>query len=389
MTEFVRPIQERIEDLLILDIEALCNHADHLKYHIPDSLSKSELHAALDSIIEESAHGLVVREALGGRKQIVLHGRDGGHGNLRGEVAHLVLSESQVLLALLEYDFQGPAHGIDPVGLEEVEFLVGGDEPVPFATLVSLGEEQADTAACKGHVCGDVPASQTSAVLAPLLGFVDEGCELVGRILLTFIYVLRLAHLDHTEIVASDVAGSDEQDDLCAGKPAVGQHIVEMNLALDNATDHLNHQCNLALVVLLDAFGCMGFLVVLLGETGIELFLLQAVVSLLACLSDNGEVKQYLADAVGNADEKSLEAEHHRVRHMRVYLADKLSLDAALGIVRVIDHQADRLRALTRPVLLGLVPELERDGGQNLAPVIRLIGDKSIEHVLPAVKQAA
>ena len=56
MTEFVRPIQERIEDFLILDIEALCNHADHLKYHTPDSLSESELHATFDSIIEESAH---------------------------------------------------------------------------------------------------------------------------------------------------------------------------------------------------------------------------------------------------------------------------------------------------------------------------------------------
>ena len=78
MTEFVRPIQERIEDFLILDIEALCNHADHLKYHIPDSLSESELHATFDSIIEESAHGLIVREALGGGEQVILHGRDGG-----------------------------------------------------------------------------------------------------------------------------------------------------------------------------------------------------------------------------------------------------------------------------------------------------------------------
>jgi len=101
MFEFVRPIQEHIEDFLILDIEALCNHADHLEYHIPDSLCESEFHAAFDSIIEESAHGLIVREALCGGEQIILHGRDGGHCNLRGEVAHLVLSESQVLLALL------------------------------------------------------------------------------------------------------------------------------------------------------------------------------------------------------------------------------------------------------------------------------------------------
>ena len=147
MTEFVRPIQERIEDFLILDIEALCNHADHLKYHIPDSLSESELHAALDSIIEESAHSLVVREALGGGEQIVLHGRDYSHGNLRGEVlgrakrqsraAHLVLSESQVLLALLEYDFQRPTSGVNPVGLVEIELAIGGNPCALFCDLIS------------------------------------------------------------------------------------------------------------------------------------------------------------------------------------------------------------------------------------------------------------
>ena len=137
MTEFVRPIQERIEDFLILDIEALCNHADHLKYHIPDSLSESELHAALDSIIEESAHSLVVREALGGGEQIVLHGRDYSHGNLRGEVAHLVLSESQVLLALLEYDFQRPTSGVNPIGLEEIELAIGGNPCALFCDLIS------------------------------------------------------------------------------------------------------------------------------------------------------------------------------------------------------------------------------------------------------------
>ncbi len=42
MTEFVRPIQESIEDILILDIETLCDFADHLKHNIPDSLNSHE-----------------------------------------------------------------------------------------------------------------------------------------------------------------------------------------------------------------------------------------------------------------------------------------------------------------------------------------------------------
>ena len=69
--------------------------------------------------------------------------------------------------------------------------------------------------------------------------------------------------------------------------------------------------------------------------------------------------------------------------------ADKLRLNAPLGIVRVVHHQADRFRAVARPLLLNLIPELERNGGKNLAPVIRLIGKKPIEHVLLAVEQAA
>ena len=137
MTEFVRPIQERIEDFLILDIEALCDFADNLQYHIPDSLSESKLHATHGSILKESANGLVVGEASCRREQIVLHGRDGSHGNLRGEVAHLVLSESQVLLALLEYDFQRPTSGVNPVGLEEIELAIGGNPCALFCDLIS------------------------------------------------------------------------------------------------------------------------------------------------------------------------------------------------------------------------------------------------------------
>ena len=272
MTEFVRPVHEHIKDLFILDIEALCDFADNLQYHIPDSLSESKLHATHSSILEESANGLVVGETSCRREQIVLHGCDGSHCYLRGEVPHLVLAQSESSLTLLKDNFQGPTSGVNPVGLEEVYLAVGGDESVPFSPLAALAEKQTDIAAGKDHVHSDVPASQTTAVPASLLGVVEKGDELVGGVLLTSIYVLRLAHLDHTKIVASDVTGSDEQDDLCAGKPTVGQHVVKVNLTLDYATYHLNHQCNLALVVFLDTLGRVGALVVFLGEMGVKLF---------------------------------------------------------------------------------------------------------------------
>ena len=68
----------------------------------------------------------------------------------------------------------------------------------------------------------------------------------------------------------------------------------------------------------------MGAFRMFLGETGVKLLLLQSVVPILAFLTDKGEVEQHLADTVGNADEQPLEAKHHRVCDMRVYLADKL-----------------------------------------------------------------
>ena len=389
MTEFIRPIHKHIKDLFILDIETLCDFADELKYHIPDSLSESKFHATHSSILKESANGLVVGETSCRGEQVVLHGRNGCHGNLRGEVAHLVLSQTEISLTLLKDDFQRPALGVDPVGLEEVYLAVGGDESVPLSPLAALTEKQTDIATSEAHVHSDVPASQTTAVFASLLRVVEESNKLVGGVFLTFICVLRLAHFDHTKIVASDVTGSDEKDDLRTGKPTIGQHVVEVDLALDDATYHLNHQRNLALVVFLDTLGCVGVLVVFLGETGVKLLLLQAVIPLLASLADKGKVEQHLAHAICDADEQALEAEHHRVCHMGVYLADKLRLNAPLGIVRVVHHQADGFRAVARPFLLNLIPKLERNGGKNLAPVIRLIGKKPIEHVLLAVEQAA
>lgn len=91
MTEFIRPIHQRIEDLFIFDIEAQCNLADHLKHYISDSLGESEFHATLGCILEESDHRLILGEPSGGREQVVLHGYDGGHCNLSYDDRKLLL----------------------------------------------------------------------------------------------------------------------------------------------------------------------------------------------------------------------------------------------------------------------------------------------------------
>ena len=137
MTEFVRPVHEHIKDLFILDIEAFCDFADNLKYHIPDSLSESKFHATLGSIHKESSNGFVVGETLSCGEDVVLHGCDGSHCNLRGEVPHLVLAQSEVSLTLFKDNFQGPTSGVNPVGLEEIELAIGGNPCALFCDLIS------------------------------------------------------------------------------------------------------------------------------------------------------------------------------------------------------------------------------------------------------------
>ena len=381
MTEFVRSIQKRIEDVLILDVEALCDFADELKYYIPDSLGESEFHAAFGCILEKSPDCFIVREPSGSGEQVVLHGGDGCHGNLRREIAHLVLAQSEVLLALLEHDFQGPAHRVNPVGLDEVKLAVGCDETIPLCPLVAFAEEQAHIASGKDDIHGDMVASQAAAVLASLLRMVEKTDELVGGVLLTFIHVLRAAHLDHAEIVARHMTGGDELDDVGTCEPAVGQDVVEVYPLLDDAPYHLYHQGYLALVVFLNAPGRVGVLGMLLGEAGIELLLLEAVVSLLALLTDERKVYQHLAPAVSDAEEKGLETKHHRMGDVGENLTDKLRLYATLGVVRVVHHQTDWLRGFAGTLFLRLTPQLPRHRGEYLAPVVGVSRKKPVERV--------
>lgn len=124
MSQFIRPVDKHVEDLLVLDIEALRHLSDELNHHIPDFLCDGELDAVRHHVLEETADSLIVGESPCRRKQVVLHGCYHSHGYLRGEVAHLVLAESEILLAVLEYDLQRPSHGIDLIGLKEGEFLI-------------------------------------------------------------------------------------------------------------------------------------------------------------------------------------------------------------------------------------------------------------------------
>ena len=381
MSQFVKPVDKHVEDLLVPDIEALRHLSDELNHHIPDFLCDGELDAVRHHVLEETADGLIVGESPCRRKQVVLHGGYRSQGYLRGEVAHLALAESKILLAVLEDDVQRPPHGINLIGLKEVELAVGRNESVSLGPLATLAEEEADVPVCEPHVHSDIAAAKHTAVFATPLGLVEERHELVGSIPLALIHVFGGAHLDHTEIVALCMPGCDELDDLGACEPTVSQNVVKLCLMFDDTPYHLHHKRNFALVILLYAFGGVGLIGVLLGEPCLKLPLLQAVIPFLAFLSDKREVKQHLAPAVSDAKEERLEAKYHRVCHVGEHLSYKFCLETTFREVCVINHQTDWACLPTGAVFLHFTPKLPENCGEDLAPVMGILGKKPVECV--------
>ena len=60
MSQFIRPVDKHVENLLVPDIEALRHLSDELNHHIPDFLCDGKLDAVRHHVLEETADGLIV-----------------------------------------------------------------------------------------------------------------------------------------------------------------------------------------------------------------------------------------------------------------------------------------------------------------------------------------
>ena len=107
----------------------------------------------------------------------------------------------------------------------------------------------------------------------------------LSGIVLAVVVVFCLAHLNHAKVVALDVAGGNEIDDLCTCEPAICEDVVKVYLSGNKTLYHLYHERNLTLVILLDTYSRMAFRLAFLSKSGIKLLLLQAVLTLLALLT--------------------------------------------------------------------------------------------------------
>ena len=215
MLKFIRTVDKSLEDFFILDLKTLGNLTDNVNDHSPDAFCYGKFRRVSCHFAEEYAYSLVERESSCRGKYVVLHGGDCGACNLRGEATNLILSEAEIPFTVLEFDFQRPRHRVDAVGILKFKFRVSCNQRVPVRLLVPFGKEQAYLTTCELNIHGDVVATKTTAVLASLLGMVKKSDKRLSSIVLAVVVVLCLAHLNHAKVVALDVAGGNELDNLC------------------------------------------------------------------------------------------------------------------------------------------------------------------------------
>ena len=390
MSKFIGFINQDIKHFFIIDGEYLGDGCNEFKNGLPDSFTDSQLVAVLVHLSEEFAYGLVVHETFHDREYVVLECHEGRACYLCGKVGRLALADAEQSLTLLEDDFLRPASGVNSVCLEESQREVSREQSAPWISLAAKDEEQADLGICKDDIGTDVPAFELAAVLllSPFVQLLDNGrrCEI-----LAFEAVLGLAFfpdLYHAEVVTLDMTGADEAHYLGTCKPAVSQYISEADLVLDSLANHLYGEVNLAHGILINTSLYGNVIIPLYGVSSGESLLAHSIVALTAFFSEDGKVEEHLADTIGNAEKKSLEAEDAAVFKMGVDTPDILHTAPRLGEVRVINHQTGIVR-LVVTADDDLSPKLADNMVHQLAPVGTAIVEELIEHIFTTTKYAA
>ena len=367
----------------------LCDFQDGVQYQFPYPVRGGQLESIPRCFTEECSDGLVGLKPFHRAKYVVLHHSQREAGNLRREVYALASAEVEQLLAIVISHLGSPAGSVRPVCFEETEREICCEQSVPMPIPASLREEQAYGGTCKLHIDGAVGALQGPIVLgeALLLELLDN---LVGRQITPQGVVFGLSQFDHTNQMTLDVSAGNQANEVCTGKPAVNEQIVESDAALDGVLHHLDGLVNLRHRVLLDAF-LDSLSAMILAVSGFALLVRQSLllVRLAALLAMKREIEKQLAHTIAQKQRQTFVAEDTLMLDMREHLANKFTLTSALWSVSVIDNQADRLVMLSLCAAADLTQQLEVHRIQQFAPLDITIIHKTIEHVLLTTEQAA
>lgn len=390
MCKLIRFINQGIKHFFIIDGEYFGDGCHEFKNRLPDSIADGQFVAFLSYLSEEFAYSLVVHETLHCGEYVVLEYYERSGGNLCCEVGRLTLAKFQQSLTFLEDDLQRPVSGVYFVGFKKSIVKIGRKQSAPRVSLAAAYEEETYMSVSKDDIDSDMPASELAAVslLVPLVRLPENGRSRELLVLKAVFGFTILTDLYHPDVVAPDMAGTDEAHYLSACKPAVSQHIAETNFVPDGPANHIDGEINLAHGVLVKA-GMDGSVPISFCAVSPEKLLpAHTIVALSVLLSEDGKIKKHLTDVVGNAEEEGLEAKDAAVLQMGADTSYALHSTASLGKVRIVNHQAGVIR-LVVATDDDLCPKLSGNVVHQLAPVGAAVVEELIEHIFTTTKLAA
>ena len=168
--------------------------------------------------------------------------------------------------------FDNPSSWIKSEGFFCIKFKIRGKQSIPIAVLTSSVEEQTDLNA--GDFSRDSCCVVTDwAAILYALGFLESLDKLRRCLVSKICLILGLAHLYHSDKVASKVPWDYELQKLRAGKPAVNKKIIETYALYDWAFEHTDGRLNLTCKILSATPGNTLILWVFLAVASFRLFL--------------------------------------------------------------------------------------------------------------------
>ena len=215
------------------------------------------------------------------------------------------LSKKQSLyfgLAVLEYDFDSPASGVNLPCFEEINACVGCKQAVPSAMLTSTHEKDSDLNSSENGIIHDIVAFELSTVFLQLKPLAKSNQSRCGHFTI-FGLVFGLSILTdfyHANPMTFYVAAMDETDKFLVRKPAVGQYIPELYSFTDSTLYHLLCKVGFGHVVFLFPF--TEYLAVIFGlATAAKFIGAHPVIAILALLSDDVEIEKKLRHSVDDS----------------------------------------------------------------------------------------
>ena len=383
------PINNRRKQFAGISRDYLSDFQDGVQYQFPYPVRDGQFKSIPCGFTEERTDGLVCLKPLHRTKYVILHHGQRKAGNLRREVYTLTSAKVKQLLAIVICHLSSPTSSISPICLKETEREIRGEQSVPLTLSATPREEQTYGSSCKLYIYSAVGALQRPVMLGESL-LLELFDNLFSRQVPPLGVVLGFAKFDHTNQMTLDVSAGNKTNEVCTGKPAVNEQIVESDAALDGVLHHLNGLFNLRHRILLDAL-LDALPRIVSRETLAALLIRQPLllVWLTAFFAMKREIEEQLAHAVAQKQRQTFITKDALMLDMGEHLTDELTLTTALGSVSVIDNQADRsfMRGLCAST--DLAQQLEIHSIQKLAPLDITVIHKTIEHVFLTTEQAA